>query len=172
MRHIQPELLQRFLADEVDLMERESVTEHLAHCEDCTALLVQMTADDDSLALALSLDDEEAAWVASLDLTEPVLKQIRPWYREPAALAILLPVVAIATFMLSWVSSLLSRTVSETGPVGLVVEALRSLIPMLWRLNSYLGQGGLLRSIWPVLVLAAAVWFWRSRMNKEGKTNA
>ncbi|HWI53505.1 MAG TPA: zf-HC2 domain-containing protein [Symbiobacteriaceae bacterium] len=172
MKHVQPEQMQRFLADELDLMEREAVTDHLAHCEACADRLVQMTADDDSLSLALGLADDEAAWIASLDLTQPVLAKIRPWYREPAFLAISVPLVAFAAFMLAQVGRLLSLTQDDGGPIGFTVEALRTLIPALWRLNIYLGQGGLLRTLWPVLLLTGAVWFWRSRMKKEENTNA
>lgn len=172
MQHIQPELIQRFLADEADLMEREAVTEHLAHCDECAALLVQITADDDSLALALGLDEAEAAWVASVDLTQPVLTKIRPWYREPVFLAVVVPIALVATYMVSQVSSLIIRQFTMEGPVGLTVEALRNLIPLLWRLNMYLGQGGLLRTLWPALLLAALVWFWRSRAKKEVETDA
>jgi|GEM_PF-3281795 len=173
MRHLQPEQMQRFLADELDLMEREAVTDHLSHCEACAELLVQMTADDDTLTLALGIDAEEAAWIASLDLTQPVMAGIRPWYREPAFLAIVVPLIAFASFMLAQVGRLLSLTPDDGGPIGFTVDALRALIPALWRVNIYLGQGGLLRTLWPVLLLAAAYWFWRSRMtSKEDKTNA
>lgn len=172
MRHIQPDLMQRFLSDEVDLMERETVTEHLTHCEECTALLVQMTADDDSLSLALGLDEAEAEWVASVDLTAPVMAKLRPWYREPAVWAILAPILLLAAYMLSRVGAFLMRTAEPTGPVGFTVDTLRSLVPALWKLNVYLGQGGLLRTIWPVLLLAGAIWFWRSRMKKGVQSNA
>ncbi|MDF2627005.1 MAG: hypothetical protein K0R39_836 [Symbiobacteriaceae bacterium] len=172
MRHIQPDLMQRFLADEVDLMERETVTEHLTHCEACTALLVQMTADDDSLSFALGLDEAEAEWVASFDLTAPVMAKLRPWYRDPAVWAIVAPMLLVASFGLSLVSGLLTRSVEPTGPVGFTVGAMRELIPALWKLSAYLGQGGLLRTIWPVLLLAGAIWFWRSRMKKEEESNA
>lgn len=173
MRHIQPDLMQRFLADEVDLMERETVTEHLTHCEECTALLIQMTADDDSLSLALGLDESETDWVASVDLTATVMEKLRPWYRDPAVWAIVAPLLLLTSYMLSRVgASLTHRAVGSEGPVGFAVDALRDLIPALWKLGAYLGQGGLLRTIWPVLLLAGAIWFWRSRMKKEVQSNA
>jgi predicted anti-sigma-YlaC factor YlaD len=171
MQHIQPDLMQRFLADEVDLMEREAVTEHLAECDACAALLVQMTADDDSLSQALRLDDDEAAWIASLDLTAPVLAKMRPWYREPAVLAITVPLILLAGYLFHLVTSLILGALGTEGPVGTTVELLRSLIPALWRLNLYLGHGGLLRTLWPVLVLAGAAWLWKSRTNKKEYEN-
>ncbi|HYF76010.1 MAG TPA: hypothetical protein VD973_02670 [Symbiobacteriaceae bacterium] len=173
MKHIQPDLMQRFLADEVDLMERETVTEHLTLCEECTALLIQMTADDDSISLALGLDEAETDWVASVDLTAAVMEKLRPWYRDPAVWVIVAPLVLLASYMLSWVGSLLTRSaVGPEGPVGFAVGALRELVPALWKLGAYLGQGGLLRSIWPVLLLAGAIWFWRSRTKKEVQSHA
>lgn len=172
-KHIQPDLMQRFLADEADLMEREAVTAHLARCEECSALLVEMTAEDDSLSLALSLDEAELAWADSVDLTQPVLRKLRPWYLEPALLGIALPLVLFAGFMLSLASRLISWTFGGgDGPIGLTVGAMRELIPALWKLNLYLGQGGLLRSLWPVVLLAGAVWLWRVRTKKEDKSHA
>lgn len=172
MRHIQPDLMQRFLADEVDLMERDTVTEHLTHCEECTALLVQMTADDDLLSLALSLDEAETAWAASVDLTPTVMEQLRPWYRDLAVWAIIAPLVLLASYMLSRVGALLTYTAEPVDSVGFAVDTLRSLVPALWKLGVYLGQGGLLRTIWPALLLAGAIWFWRSRMKKGVQSNA
>jgi hypothetical protein len=171
MQHIQPDLMQRFLADEVDLMEREAVTEHLADCDACAALLVQMTADDDSLTEALRLGHDEAAWIGSLDLTAPVLAKLRPWYREPAVLAVTVPLILLAGYLFQVVTSLIFGAMSTEGPVGTTLDLLRSLLPALWRFNLYLGHGGLLRTIWPVLVLAGAVWLWKVRTNKKEYEN-
>lgn len=171
MQHIQPDLMQRFLADEADLMEREAVTEHVTQCDACAALLVQMTADDDTLAQALRLDEDEAAWIGSLDLTAPVLAKIRPWYREPAVLAITVPLVLLAGYLFHLVTSLILGAIGDEGAVGAAVSLMRSLIPALWRLNIYLGHGGLLRSLWPVLILAGAVWFWKTRIMKKEYEN-
>ena len=169
MQHVQPELMQRFLADEADLMERETVTEHLAHCEECAALLVQMAAEDDSLSMALRLDEDEIAWAAAVDVTQPVLQKLRPWYREPVALAVISGILLFAAYMLSQTSLLLGGALQIDGPVGLTVKA----VPALWRMLVYIGQGGLLITLLPVLALATVIWLLRSRlMKKEEKTNA
>ncbi|HYF93010.1 MAG TPA: zf-HC2 domain-containing protein [Symbiobacteriaceae bacterium] len=173
MQHVQPELLQRFLADEIDLMERESVSEHLATCGECAALLAQVAADDDALAQALHLDEAEAGWIASVDLTEPVLERIRPWYKEPVTLTILVAFVLLTAYLFAQMSSLIGRQLRWGGPVDFLVDAVRGIFPAVLRLLVYIGQGGLLTAVWPALALTALIWLMRSRwMKKEDKTNA
>lgn len=172
MPHIQPELMQRFLADEVDLMEREAIAEHLATCTACADLLVALTAEDDTLSDALRLDESEAEWIASLDLAAPVLQKIRPWYREPGTIISMLLVAGPALWGLNTVAGLLGSRLAIDHPIGFVVETLQALLPALWRLALYLLRGGLLTAIWPVLILAAAYFLWHARTKKEGPENA
>ena len=169
MKHIELEQMQRFLADEIDLIERDSVAEHLACCDQCAALLAQVTADDELLAGALRLDDEEKQWLELVDLTEPVLQKIRPWYREPAAIAIGLLALVPPLFFLSRMVPLL---VSSLWRDGSTFDLLSDLVPALWHLNLYLGRGGLLVTMWPALVLAAILWFVTARTKKEAPDHA
>jgi hypothetical protein len=167
MQHIQPDLMQRFLADEVDLMQRDAVTEHVAGCDACAALLVALAAEDDSLGEALRLDDAETAWVEATDLTAAVLEKVRPWYREPGAIITML-VIALPTLLaLSQVAALVSRSFTIEHPVGLVLELLQTLLPALWHLVLFVLRGGLLTTLWPILALAAVCFLWHLRSKKE-----
>jgi anti-sigma factor RsiW len=170
MTHVSPELMQRFLAGEVDLMLRESVSEHLACCDSCAELLVLLSAEDDALTDALRLDAADQAWVASMDLTVRVMDQVIPWYRRPSLYLPTALVVASAVYVLNWTLSLVTHSLTAE-PVGLTVSLLQQLLPALWRMTQYLSQGGLLPSIWPAVVLAAALWLWRSRTIKKEARN-
>jgi len=172
VKHIEFELMQRFLAGEADLAEQDTVAEHLACCDQCAALLAQVTADDAALAGALRFDDDEMQWLASVDLTGPVLQNIRPWYQEGASLAVGLLVLAPALWLLNWVVSMITASVVTDTPVGSTLEFLKGLIAALWELNLYLGRGGLLVTIWPALALAAALWLFYAYSKKEDRSNA
>ncbi|HLN65390.1 MAG TPA: hypothetical protein VK464_28030 [Symbiobacteriaceae bacterium] len=166
MRHVPPELMQRFLAGEVDLMERDAVSDHLTCCEACTDLLVQLTAEDDALTAALRLETADEAWIAGLDLTGPVMERLDPWYRRPAIYLPALLATVCATGMLQVVLSFLTDSFAS-DPVGLVVGLFRNLLPALWHLNVYLSRGGLLTTLMPVTLLAGVIWGWRARSKKE-----
>lgn len=172
MTHIRPELMQRFLADEADLMERDAVADHLAQCDECAALLAQMAAEDDGLSLALTLEPEEAAWISGVDLTPAVLAKINPWYRRPSAYLPFLLAGFPASVALYLVAASVKQMLLGVQPVGAVVMGLQTLIPALYRLLQYLSRGGLLTTIWPALLLAGAIWLWRVRMKKEVPDNA
>lgn len=172
MTHVRIDLMQRFLADEADLMERDAIAEHLTQCDECAALLSQLAADDDSLAEALRLDPAEAEWVASMDLTGHVMARISPWYTKPSYYLPLLLAGAPAALLFSMVTSFLGQLVRGTEPMDAFMSALRALIPALWRLNLYLARGGLLKAIWPALLLAALITIWHYSRKKEAPDHA
>lgn len=172
MPHIQPDLIQRFLADEADLAERDIVTEHLACCDECSALLAALAAEDDTLADALRLDPAEAEWLGSIDLTEPVLAKLRPWYWEPGTIITAVIVAVPALLALQTVSAMLDRQLVIESPIGFTISLIRSLGPALWRMAAYMSRGGLLLTIWPALVLAAGIGLYLARTKKEERTNA
>lgn len=172
MTHIQPELMQRFLANEADLMEREAIADHLALCDECAARLAVVAAEDDGLTLALKLEPGEAEWIASLDLAPAVLKRVNPWYGRPSAYLPFLLAGAPAALSFYLITYAVKQMLLGVEPVGAVVMGLQTLLPALYRLILYLARGGMLTTIWPALLLAAAIWFWSARRKKEVSSNA
>ena len=128
--------------------------------------LAAMGAKPRWVLLAGSLPAADEAWIAGLDLTGPVMGRLDPWYRQPAVYLPALLAVVCATGMLQVVLSFLTRSFTS-DPVGLVVGLFRNLIPALWHLNVYLSRGGLLTTMFPVTLLAGAIWLWRARSKKE-----
>lgn len=167
MTHLQGELLQRYLAGEADLIEIEQLEAHLAACDTCSHLLTQIAADDAQLAASLALDEAELAWAEGLDLTGPVGRQIRPWYRQPQTLLIFLPLVLLSSLIFHQIGQLIGTYLTRNGTVGTSVAILSATAETAWNLLGYLSSGGLLASLWPALVLSTALWLYQSLKKKE-----
>ena len=166
MEHLTPEAIQRYLDGEADLPETDTITEHLACCPACSDLLAAIAADDEALTGALALEVSDIAWIRSVDLTESILRQATPLGHKALTWVLLLLLLTVAGLMAERAQSLLLQLSGEQGKMALVVSLVRSLVPTLWQLMKYLMQGGLAVSLWPLLLLGAAV-FLRRLLKKE-----
>jgi len=171
VKHLQADLLQRYLAGEADLTEQDTVVEHLAECDECASLLADMAADDRTLTAALRLTDAEAAWIAGMDLTQPVMTRLA-WYREPSLIVLALLALLPGTWILGQAGQWMVAQLTADGPVGTALAIGGLLGSALWNLLVYASNGGLLVQIWPVLILAAGYWLGRRYYKKEDKSHA
>lgn len=168
MTHLDRTLLQRYLAGELDLMATEEAGSHLAVCPACSQALAELAADDAALAGALALDESEQAWVSSLDLTGPVLQQIRP--RPVAWQTFIICVLALAPVVYAFrMTAGLARFGRPS--LGSLPDLIRELVPALLDLSGYLSNGGLIPKIWPALLLGAVLVF-RRHTKKEDSPHA
>lgn len=164
MDHLQPEQLQRYLTGELDRAEVTLVETHLTHCDQCESLLAAIAADDAALVDVLALLPEESAWIEAQDLRPAVARRIAPWYLQAQGLLPLLIILAAAGWMLKETTALLTRSLSQTGPVAIGLALLESIGHLSWRFLTYLGSGGPVATLWPVILLGAlTLWILRRK---------
>lgn len=166
MDHLQPEQLHHYLAGELDPADLTLVETHLTHCAQCESLLAAIAADDAALIDALALRPEEVAWIEAQDLRPTVARRIVPWYLQAQGLLLLLIILAAGGWMLQEATALITLALSQTGPVAITLALLGELGRLTWRFLAYLGSGGPLVTLWPV-VLLGALTLWIRRRNSS-----
>lgn len=167
MEHLKPENLQLYLAGETDLAESARIEEHLTRCAQCESLLATVAAEDGALTEALALTADEAAWVAAQDLRPAVTRRIAPWFLQPQGLLLLLSLVATAGWMLQQTVDFVSRWMEISGPIGLTVGFMEGAARLAWAFLTYMGAGGPVAALTPLVLVLLAAAVIRRRKNSN-----
>lgn len=154
--HPETERLHLYLSGALDPAERRDVEAHLAGCGECAQALAELAAEDEALAGALGLDPAEAAWVESVDLVEPVMAQIACSPRSTPVLVLVAALLSLAGYLGGSLWTYLLDLLPEPG-IGSFIALVRSAGPAALRLVLWLGEGGLLATLWPLFVAGAAI---------------
>lgn len=167
MRHAETERLHRYLAGALAPAEREALESHLTDCPECSVTLAQLAAEDAMLTDALTLNAVERAWIASVDLVEPVMAQVAPRFRLTPPVLLVSLLVLVAGYLAGAIWSAGAGLLPTLTNPGALVDLLHSLLPRLVDLAGWLSRGGLLPSIWPIFAVAALAGLWRLTHTKE-----
>lgn len=167
MPHLETERLHRYLAGALEPAERQAVEAHLADCAACSMALAELAAEDAILTDALAFDAADRAWLESVDLVEPVMAQVAPRFRLTPPVIITSLLILTAGYMAEAVWSLGSALLAHRTNFGTVAGNLHRLVPDLLDLLAWLGRGGLLNTMWPLLAMGALYGVWRLTRTKE-----
>lgn len=161
-----------YLAGALEPAEREALEAHLADCTLCTQVLAELAAEDTALLDALEMDETDRAWIASVDLVEPVMAQVNPRFRLTPPVILTSLLVCLGGYLAGSIWSLGTALLPDLNSMRTLLGLARDLVPALLRLAVWLAQGGVLTTIWPVLALCAVYGFWRLTQVKETNNHA
>ncbi|MGE5673612.1 MAG: anti-sigma factor family protein [Mycobacterium leprae] len=165
--HLQPEQLQAYLADALDLSERAALEEHLTQCSHCSEQMAALVADDAFLTESLALDMPEMAWAESQDLTAGVLEQLSPGVSAAPAWVIVGLVVLPGVWLFGLLQESALGWLAGHENIGGLIDIGHYTFPSLYRFLVWLTNGGLLIQFWPLFILGAGYWLWRLSHTKE-----
>ncbi len=169
--HPEKERLHLYLSGALGPIDHRRVEAHVNDCAECASVLTEMRAEDAALADALKLDAAERRWLDSLDLVAPVMAQIPAAPPTTPLLVLVVVLLSLAGYAGGSLWSTVTGLLPDPG-VGSAVSLIRTAGPALLRLLLWLGRGGLLPVIWPVLVIGAGLGAWRAFFTKEARGHA
>lgn len=170
--HADKERLYRYLSGALSGDELRMLEAHLLECSVCSESLAEVAAEDAMLTDALGIDAGEEAWIESIDLVEPVMAQVAPRFQLTPPIILTSLLVILGGHLAGSLWSLGTALLPDLNSMRAILGLAHDLGPALLRLLLWLGQGGLLTTLWPLLAAGAAYGLWRLLQTKETSNHA
>lgn len=170
--HPEKPQLHLYLADALAPDERRAVEDHLVDCPTCADTLAELAAEDTALIEALEIDHADLAWINAADLVEPVMAQVAPRFRLTPPVILTSLLVILGGYLAGSLWRIGTGLLPDVGSMRAILSLTRELGPALLRLYLWLGQGGLLTTLWPLFAVGALYGLWRLTQTKETNDHA